>query len=99
MKPGSPGYLDYSTECPACDGAGCEHCEDGQIRLRGCPREVVPGWAWEVLGSARDIEHGLLPASGGTADQAAAYMRAARFVNGRVALKQAEKLERARTRR
>jgi len=73
--------MPYETECPSCSGRGCDDCGGGgSLRLTGCPRRTIPRAAWEMLDAAELYEKGLPPEHGGTLDQAADFVRAARFV-------------------
>lgn len=71
---------DIEIECPACDGAGCEECsEAGHFVVDGCLnqycRQIVP--AVELI----DLYHqGLPPIAGGSLDQAAWFIEAARWL-------------------
>lgn len=64
-------------ECPACNGHGCEKCDDGYVSLEGCPNtfcaSVVP-----VIDVIDMIGKGHLPIAGGTLDQSASLLEAAR---------------------
>jgi len=73
--------MPYETQCPSCDGRGCDDCDGrGAIRLTGCPRTAIPRAAWETIDAAEMLEKGLPPEHGGMLDQAADFIRAARFV-------------------
>ena len=61
-----------------------------------CPRLAVPAAAWEIVAAASEMEHGLLPMAGGTADQAAAFVEAARFARAEMARVESEILDAAR---
>ena len=68
-------------DCPACGGAGCEHCgPTGRLQITDCPLCVVPEDAWQLLRLARLYEKGLPPVAGGALDQAAAFVEACDFV-------------------
>jgi hypothetical protein len=68
-------------ECLACDGLGCDDCEKrGYWELDRCPRELVTGDVWDVIEAADLFAKGLPPMAGGTRDQAAAFLTAARIV-------------------
>lgn len=63
-------------ECPSCSGYGCEHCKDGQVEI-GCPRQETSGMV--SLCEAIDLFHeGLPPVAGGSLDQSASFVEAAR---------------------
>ena len=65
-------------ECPQCNGHGCDQCDEGYVRLDGCPNtfcaSVVP-----VIDVIDMIAKGLLPVAGGTLDQSASLIQAARW--------------------
>ncbi len=65
-------------ECPSCNGFGCELCDDGYVRLDGCPNQmcapVVP-----VIDIIDMIGKGHLPIAGGTLDQSVSIIQAARW--------------------
>jgi hypothetical protein len=65
-------------QCPACDGEGCEECNEGWFKLDGCPnrycRTVVP--AIELIDL---FEKGLPPVSGGVLNQSASFLNAAKY--------------------
>lgn len=65
-------------ECPECDGAGCEHCDNGRFEIDGCPN----AYCAEVVNAIDLIDlfgKGLPPISGGTLDQSVSFVRAAQF--------------------
>ena len=73
--------MPYQTECPSCDGRGCPDCGDsGVLELTGCPRQRIPRAAWDMLDAAEMYAKGLPPEHGGTLDQAADFVKAARVV-------------------
>jgi len=74
--------MPYETQCAACDGAGCEKCHDGIVRLTGCPRREIGADIWELLEYAELFRRGLAPEPGGALDQAAAFLRACGFIWG-----------------
>jgi hypothetical protein len=67
-----------SFECPACEGHGCDACDDGYFQIDGCPnafcRTVIP--AIELIDL---FEKGLPPVSGGALNQSASFLSAAKF--------------------
>ncbi len=71
--------MPYATECPACGGRGCEHCDDGALLLTGCPRKTVSADVWDLLEYADLFRKGCPPEPGGVLDQASAFVTAARF--------------------
>ena len=64
-------------ECPTCSGLGCESCSDGDFSIDGCPNsfcsEMVPAIEMIEL-----FAQGLPPVSGGSLDQSAWFVAAAR---------------------
>ncbi len=76
-------------ECPACDGEGCEECDDGQYKVIGCPnaycREVIPAVNMVDL-----FEKGLPPIAGGVLDQAAWFIDCVRVFANEESLARAE---------
>lgn len=55
-------------QCPACDGAGCDKCEQGFWRLTECGRKFVGSMATAV-NYATYADKGILPVGGGLLDQ------------------------------
>ena len=75
--------------CPACEGhvneaqkeaQKCEHCQSGLIRFTACPLDVVTPDVWEAIEMARLFAKGIPPIAGGSLDQTAVFLQAARFV-------------------
>jgi hypothetical protein len=68
--------------CQGCTGSGCHRCGGaGEIAIAGCPLEIVPAEAYEIVElAATAAEHGLMPVAGGLLDQAAVFLTAARMV-------------------
>lgn len=65
-------------ECPVCDGAGCDQCDNGVFAVDGCPNAfcssmVTPIDLFELFGK------GLPPISGGVLDQSASFVHASQF--------------------
>lgn len=58
--------------CPECNG-------EGEFKLTCCPGEFVTADAWDALEAAELYEKGLPPVMGGSEDQAAVFVDAARF--------------------
>ena len=62
-------------ECPGCSGEGCEHCDDGNVNVAGCPnrycREVS-----QVVRLGYLFAKGLPPVAGGVLDQSAWFIQA-----------------------
>ena len=67
-------------DCPACDGKGCEECDNGEVRLETCPITFAGEEAFEMLMAADLLKKGLPPVAGGLLDQCACFIDAARFV-------------------
>ena len=66
-------------ECPTCSGAGCEECSDGIFNLEGCPNSYCSDMVTAI--DLIDCYHkGMAPVGGGTLDQSAWFLRAARFL-------------------
>lgn len=67
------------------------------MTLTDCPQRLVPAGdrVWQVVRSALDAEAGFLPASGGTQEQAAAFMQAWRFIRGELERRRAKAYEEA----
>ena len=72
--------LPYETECAACGGFGCEKCDNGVIKLTGCPLQEIPSDVWDMLEYAELYRKGLAPEPGGVLDQAVGFTAACRFV-------------------
>jgi len=66
-------------ECPACDGVGCDQCDEGSVGVTECPnkycRDIAP-----LVPLADMLDKGLLPIAGGLLDQAAWFIQAARLL-------------------
>lgn len=79
-----------SIECPACNGAGCTHCNDGHVDILGCPQRECSSIvdAVELIDLFRK---GLPPVSGGTLDQSVWFLDAARILEHEEAKLKAEK--------
>lgn len=62
-------------ECPACNGGGCDECDEGSFKVIDCPnkycRDVV-----QVANLADLFGKGILPVAGGALDQSAWFMEA-----------------------
>lgn len=70
------GEADY-LQCPTCRGTGCSNCKDGFIELTKCHnvecREMI-----DVASLIELFENGLPPVAGGSLDQTAWFLDAAR---------------------
>ena len=66
-------------ECPNCNGAGCEECNDGAFELDGCPGEYCSRVVTAINLIDLYTTKGLMPVSGGVLDQSASFIGAARF--------------------
>lgn len=67
-------------ECPGCSGKGCEHCSDGMMEITGCPNAEASK-VYTAIECIELFDEGLPPIAGGTLDQAASFIHAARFYN------------------
>lgn len=67
-------------DCPACGGRGCPACRDGKIDIPCCPLELITQDDWDVIELAGLYKKGLPPVAGGSLDQAAGFLAAARFI-------------------
>jgi hypothetical protein len=74
--PATPALL----KCPACNGAGCGHCDDGQIRVDRCPHAVVTRDVWAAFQAAQMAEKGVLPVAGGMLDQTQSFADAVALI-------------------
>jgi hypothetical protein len=79
-----------SLECSQCNGAGCEHCNDGHVDIVGCPQRECSSIvdAVEMIDLFRK---GLPPVSGGTLDQSVWFLDAARILENEESKLKAEK--------
>lgn len=75
-----------------CSGEGCQHCNDGDFAVDGCPnaycREIAPAIRLIDL-----YNKGLPPVGGGTLDQSAWFIDAARTLEYEEQLIKAESSE------
>lgn len=66
-------------ECPACNGHGCDQCDEGSVSVTTCPnkycREMAP-----LITLADLFAKGLPPVGGGVLDQAAWFLHAAQIL-------------------
>lgn len=62
-----------SIECPSCFGHGCDHCNDGQWDLRGCPNAYCRDLSTAIR-LADLFEKGLPPVSGGSLEQSVTFV-------------------------
>ena len=72
-----------SYECAACNGLGgeCPECAGrGEIEVTRCPLENLDEEVWILLHCAELYRKGLPPVAGGSLDQAAVFVEAARFI-------------------
>lgn len=67
-------------DCPSCGGSGCDHCDDGTVRITDCPLLLISQDVWETVELAELYEKGLAPVAGGVLDQAACFIEAARLI-------------------
>lgn len=64
-----------------CGESGCEACQGrGHWRLEVCPLDFVDDETWQLIELAELFKQGLPPVAGGTLDQAAVFVEAARRV-------------------
>ena len=64
-------------ECPNCGGHGCEHCDQGNFRVIGCPNRYCSDMAQTT--ELVDLFHsGMPPVAGGSMDQTVWFIEAAR---------------------
>ena len=66
-------------ECPVCDGTDCEICDDGFIKIVGCPHDFFGDDMIEVYELVKFYDKGLAPATGGVLDQSAKFVKMASF--------------------
>ena len=64
-------------ECPCCHGSGCDHCNQGSIRIKGCPNDFCRPIA-DATHLIDLYAQGLPPIAGGALDQSAWFIEAAR---------------------
>jgi hypothetical protein len=72
-------------ECQSCDGAGCDQCDEGQIKIKGCPQKYCK----EVVSAVTLIDlfsKGLPPIAGGALDQSIWFLEAAKVLGNEEAL-------------
>jgi len=62
-------------ECPQCDGFGCDECNQGQIRIDGCPQQYCKEIV-QSIGLIDLFNKGLPPIAGGTLDQSVWFLEA-----------------------
>ncbi len=67
-------------ECPSCNGHSCEKCNDGYVRLDGCPTAYCSE-IYTALDVIDMINKGHLPSPGGTMDQSASIIHATHWFN------------------
>jgi hypothetical protein len=64
-------------ECPGCNGEGCDQCAHGEFRIVGCPNAFCKDMG-PVVELCDLFEEGLPPIAGGSLDQSAWFIEAAR---------------------
>jgi len=57
-------------ECPACDGDGCEECDQGYFQFKDCPSKFIGPELIADIKVVSACEHHL-PVAGGLLDQSA----------------------------
>lgn len=67
----------FEIECPLCAGDGCDECENGYLLLKGCPNDLCRDFA-AALPIIDLMEKGIMPVAGGSLDQSAWLIDAAR---------------------
>lgn len=75
---------EHVIECPGCHGQGCDHCDGGKWTVAGCPQRFVGGME-PLIRLIEMTEQGLWPVQGGSLDQAAYFVDAARQYKSDVA--------------
>lgn len=65
-------------ECPTCDGAGCDQCNDGVYELDGCPNAVCSKMV-QPIDMFDLFQKGLPPVTGGVLDQSVSFVNASRW--------------------
>jgi len=64
-------------QCGQCDGAGCDSCgEVGRHIVKSCPRKLIDGEMWSMIGDFSISNDGLWPVAGGTLDQTQSFLNA-----------------------
>lgn len=66
-------------DCPTCEGGGCAHCNNGAVRIDGCPND----YCRSVINTVSMVElfgKGLPPVAGGVLDQSAWFLEASRIL-------------------
>jgi hypothetical protein len=64
-------------ECQDCNGEGCQHCVHGWVRIVGCPNKQCSPVV-DVVELVDLYAKGLPPIAGGSLDQAAWFIEAAK---------------------
>ena len=62
-------------ECPACDGSGCDECNEGRFTVIDCPNKYCRDVA-QVANLSDLFSKGIPPIAGGALDQSAWFMEA-----------------------
>ena len=76
-------------ECPACNGGGCDQCDEGYYRVIGCPN----GYCGDMKRAIPLIDlfnKGMAPVAGGVLDQAAWFIDAVRVFEHEESLAKAD---------
>lgn len=80
-------------ECPNCDGAGCDKCRQGMVRITGCPNEYCLSIA-PLVSLAELFKKGIPPVAGGVLDQSVWFVEAARILDRESAMIERENAKR-----
>lgn len=76
-----------------CQGHGCDGCDDGYVRIQGCPTRFCSSIA-EVVDLIDMANKGHMPVSGGVLDQSAGFVEAVQQFNNEMARVRNEQLSR-----
>lgn len=66
-------------DCPTCEGGSCGNCQDGVVRIDGCPND----YCRPVINTVSMVElfgKGLPPVAGGVLDQSVWFLEASRIL-------------------
>ena len=86
-------------ECPVCNDAGCDACDnEGHFEV-GCPQAYVVDIADQFALAGMTATNGCWPVAGGVLDQAASFVSCVRLMQSEENAIQEEKLRNGATRR